>query len=62
MLEITKEEYEKIHNDYKGKWSSDYLHGTRWNGRKTMMHNDNGATSLLIEGIGFKIIDNPKTK
>lgn len=56
MKTITKEEYNNIHQDYKGIWNSDHIHGTNNNGKKTLMHYDNG-TCLLIEGVGFEIVE-----
>jgi hypothetical protein len=61
MIKITKAEYYKKHKDQRGVWSSDNIQGTKHNGKRTMLHYDNG-TCLLIEGIGFEIIPNPKTK
>jgi hypothetical protein len=60
MITISKAEYDKIHNDYKGIFH-DY-HGDRpeWKGRRTVMstcitHNPNEICSLLIEGVHFAI-------
>jgi len=49
MIIISEKEYNQKHNDYKGIYSSDIIHNTNLNGRRTLLHWDNG-TCLLIEG------------
>lgn len=53
MKTITKEEYYKIHKDFRGVWSRedypDYI------GKRTMLDYDKG-TALLIEDYHFKIV------
>ena len=53
---ITKKDWAKIPKNYKSVWSSDNIHGTSHNGKKTWMKGENGMTVLLIENSGFKII------
>jgi hypothetical protein len=62
MKEITKEEYYSQHPDFRGVYSSDHIHNTNYNGRRTMLDNDNGATVLLIEGEHFKISEKMNIK
>lgn len=57
MVQITEEEYEKLPSDYKSVWTSDDIHGTNYNGKRTKLHWDNEhGTVLLIEGVSFEII------
>lgn len=65
MITITKSDYEKLHEDYRGVWATERWDIPGWEqerekymGKHTMLHNDNGATCLLIEGLGFEIIEN----
>lgn len=55
MYTITQNQFNALHSDYKGVWSSDNIHGTNHNGKRTILHYDNG-TCLLIEGDHFKIV------
>lgn len=55
LITITETQYNAKHQDFRGIWSSDDIHGTNYNGKRTMMHYDKG-TCLLIEGVGFKIV------
>jgi len=58
MYTITKEEYANTHNDFKGVYSSDDIHGTKLNGRKTILKFIEGkGTCLLTEGVSFIIVD-----
>ena len=57
MYTITKKQYNETPNDYKSVWSSDFQHGTNYNGLKTLLHYDNG-TCLIIENVHFKIVEN----
>lgn len=63
MITVTKEEWSKIHDDYKGKWTTDSL---KWQpdlpkkyiGKRTVM---SGCISkeiglLLTEDVHFKIV------
>ena len=61
MIHLTKKEYDAKHKDYRGIWDSDNCQNppTNYNGRRCMLHYDNG-TVLLVEGIGFKITDDEK--
>lgn len=56
---ITEDDYNAIHTDYRGVYSSDEIHGTNYNGRRTMLDYNDGETTLLIEGEHFEIIENP---
>jgi len=60
MKTITKIEYEKIHNDYKGIFSSDERFGTNYNGKKTIMRYGDNGTTLFIENVSFKIVKTDK--
>lgn len=64
-IQITEEEYNKLHPDFRGVWETERYDIPGWAekrdryiGKRTMVYNLNGATVLLIEGISFKIIDN----
>ena len=58
MLKITKKDFDKIPNDYKSIYSSDYLHGTNYDGKRTFIKWIEGiGTCLLIESIDFEIIE-----
>jgi len=57
MIYISEQDWKKIPTDYKSVWSSDEIHGTRNNGKKTWMKSEKGSSVLLIEGTGFKIVD-----
>ena len=64
MITITKTDYEKIHPDFRGVWQTERTDLPNWDelrpklmGKRTMLHNQNGCTVLLIEGQGFEIID-----
>lgn len=56
MYTISKKQFDETHKNCKGVWSSDFQHGTNYNGLKTLMHWDNG-TCLIIESIHFKIVE-----
>ena len=55
MFTITEKKYNEKHQDYKGVYSSDEIHGTNHNGKRTLLAWDNG-TCLLIEGESLKIV------
>ena len=63
MRKITLEEYLDIPEDYRGIWDIERWDLPNWAeirekhmGKRTMMVYDNG-TRLLVEGMGFEIID-----
>ena len=57
MITITEKEYNQKSNDYKSIYSSDIIHGTNLNGRRTLLHWEEGVgTCLLIEGESLIII------
>lgn len=61
MIEVSKAEWEKIHNDYKGTWQDYHGDHPEWKGRKVVMsacvtHDCNEKCSLLIEGVHFIIV------
>lgn len=56
-LTITEGEYSEVYKDYKGIYSSDDIHGTNFDGRRTLLTWIEGeGTVLLIEGSGLKIV------
>jgi len=58
MTILDQKEYAKIHEDYKGIYSSDEIHGTKFNGKKTWLRwIENVGTVLLIEDQDFKLVD-----
>jgi hypothetical protein len=62
MTYITEKSYNKKHDDYKGifeniKNEPSLAHLV---GKRTLMTNVNGVTTLLLEGAGFEIVDNFK--
>jgi hypothetical protein len=59
MIKISKEEWNKIPNDYKSKWTeSDFAWRNdipkEYLGKRTMM---NDKSQLLTEGFQFEIVD-----
>ena len=58
MKTITLSEYNAIHKDYRGVWESEDT--PQYVGKRTMLSNENGATTLLVEDFHF-IIEQPKT-
>jgi hypothetical protein len=56
MYTITLEQYNAKHQDFRSVWSSDHIHNTNYNGKRTMMIWDNG-TCLIIEDVHFKIVE-----
>jgi hypothetical protein len=56
MYTITEQEYNAKHKDYKGVWSSDNIHGTNHDGKRTMLHYGEGGTCLIIESVHFTIV------
>lgn len=64
-FQITAEEYNKIHPDFRGVWDTERTdlpdwaeQRERYMGKRTLLYNLNGCTCLLIEGISFEIIEN----
>lgn len=53
---VVAQEYYGKSPDSIGVWSEagDLIHGTNYAGRRTMLHNDKGATCLLVEGVNFQ--------
>ena len=61
MYTITQEQLNKVPNDYKGIYSSDNIHGTNYDGLKTLLIWEEGkGTVLLIENFGFKVVASEK--
>ena len=57
MYTITELKYSEKHKDYKSVYSSDFMHGTNFDGKRTLLHWENGSgTCLLIEGQSFLIV------
>lgn len=68
MRKITLSEYNAIPKDYRGIWTVERWDIPNWAeirerhiGKRTMMVYDNG-TCLLVEGIGFEIVDDTSWK
>lgn len=68
MRKITLSEYNSIPDDYRGVWTVERWDLSDWAeirekhmGKRTMMVYDNG-TCLLVEGIGFEIVDDSSWK
>ncbi len=68
MRKITLSEYNAIPEDYRGIWTVERWDLPNWAeirekhiGKRTMMVYDNG-TCLLVEGIGFEIVDDTSWK
>lgn len=64
MKVITKAEYDAIHRDYKGVWTTERWDIPDWEhkrekymGKRTILSNENGATVLLIEGMSLTITE-----
>jgi hypothetical protein len=55
MYQITKKEYYSKSKDYRGIWGT-YTH-PEWEGKRTLMVNENGGCVLLIEGLSLEIVD-----
>lgn len=57
MIKVSREKWNKIHNDYKGVWSRADV--PEYVGKKTVMSGSIGEEigSLLIESIHFVIVD-----
>lgn len=68
MKKITLSEYNAIPEDYRGIWTVERRDLPNWAeirekhiGKRTMMDYDNG-TCLLVEGMGFEIVDDSSWK
>ena len=64
MIKITLSEYNALHKDYRGVWTIERDDLPNWAeirdkhmGKRTMLHYDNGATVLLVEGLDFEIVE-----
>lgn len=60
MITITKAQWDKIGNDYKGTFQNYHGDHPEWYGKRVVMstcitHNPNENCSLLIEDVHFKI-------
>jgi hypothetical protein len=61
MYTITEKQYSEKPNDYKGVYSSDFQHGTNFNGKRTLLTWLKGeGTCLLIESKSFEIVKTDK--
>lgn len=63
MRRITLQEYNAIHPDFRGVWTTERTDWPDWEdqreslmGKRTLM-SDDGKCSLLIEGVGFVILE-----
>lgn len=68
-FQITLEEYNKIHPDFRGVWDTERWdlpdwaeQRERYMGKRTLLYNLNDCTCLLIEGMSFEIIENNNIK
>lgn len=64
MIKITLSEYNALPKDCRGVWSIERDDLPNWAeirdqhmGKRTMLHNDNGTTVLLVEGLSFEIVE-----
>lgn len=64
MIKITLSEYNALPKDYRRIWDTERDDLPNWAeirdkhmGKRTMSHNDNGTTVLLVEGLGFEIVE-----
>lgn len=64
MIRITLSEYNALPKDSRGIWTTERDDLPNWAeirdkhmGRRTMIHYDNGATVLLVEGLSFEIVE-----
>jgi len=58
--ELTEKEYYNIHRDYRSIYnnSQNIPELEKYKGKRTMLVNENGITTLLIEDINFKLLNN----
>lgn len=59
MEHITKKEFDKIPEDYKGRFLDFYGTHPEWKGRRTAFLPGHGTT-LFVEGVSFEIVDDAK--
>ena len=58
MIYISIDDYNALHNDFKGVWDTDHINNTKYNGKRTMTRFiENRGTCLLIEGVSFEIVE-----
>ena len=64
MIKITLSEYNALLQECRGIWTTERDDLPNWAeirdkhmSKRTMLHNDNGATVLLVEGQGFEIVE-----
>ena len=64
MIKITLSEYNTLPKECRGICTTERDDLPNWAeirdkhmGKRTMLHNDNGATVLLVEGLGFEIVE-----
>ena len=64
MIKITLAEYNALSKEYRGVWDTERNDLAEWPeirdrymGKRTMLHNDNGATVLLVEGFNLEIVE-----
>lgn len=64
MIKITLSEYNALLQECRGIWTTECDDLPNWAeirdkhmSKRTMLHNDNGATVLLVEGQGFEIVE-----
>lgn len=64
IIRITLSEYNALPQDYRGTWDTERYDLPNWAeirdkhmGKRTMLHYDNGATVLLVEGLSFEIVE-----
>lgn len=57
MYTITEKKYASISKDYRGVYDSDHIHGTNFDGKRTLLTWLQGeGTVLLIEGQSLNIV------
>lgn len=64
MITITLADYLSLPKDDRGLWTAERDDLSNWPkirdkymGKRTMLHYDNGVTTLLVEGVGFEIVE-----
>lgn len=64
MIKITLSEYNALPKECRGIWNTERYDLPNWAeirdkhmGKRTMLHNDNSVTVLLVEGLGFEIVE-----
>ena len=56
IIKISKIDYYKIPEDYRGIYSDPFGQSPELKGKKTMLHYSEKGTSLIFEGLHFEII------